>query len=41
MVVGAAAGYVIRWARGVEIAPFLSSAACGAAAILKMREEKP
>lgn len=40
MVIGLAVGYVIRWVRGVDIAPFLCSAACGAASIMRIRTEK-
>ena len=40
MVAGLAVGYIIRWVRGVDIAPLLCSAACGAAALWKIRAQK-
>lgn len=41
MAAGAAVGFIIRWIRGVEIAPVLCAAACGAIVLMKIyREQK-
>ena len=40
MAIGAAVGLVIRWVRGVEIAPVLCALTCGAAVLFKINKEE-
>ena len=40
MAIGAAIGFVIRWMRGVEIAPMLCALTCGAAVLFKIYKEE-
>ena len=40
MAIGAAVGFIIRWLRGVEIAPMLCALTCGAVVLFKVYKEE-